>query len=321
MGERILHLAERLGDIDMQVEGHMVLGYNLAFVEDPQTGLDHLEKAIALYDPGHPGVRRLGLGTNPGVIILTVSALFLWMMGYPDRARQRAADGITLAQKLGHAYSSAYAQFHNGLLHLWLRDPEIAHERAQAVLNIAEEHGFQIWRAVGNCLRGAALVGMGSIEIGLALTEQGMNTYRVLKSPPVFWPLLLYLCAGAYRAASRSEEGLLFLKEAIEFETKGSAKALVSEFLTLQGELLLALSPDHAAEAESWYQLAVDNAQEVHAPMLELRAAIRLSRLWKEQDKREQARKLLSDAYAKITEGFTAADLKEAAALLADLSI
>jgi predicted ATPase len=321
MGERILHLAERLGDIDMQVEGHMVLGYNLAFVEDPQTGLDHLEKAIALYDPGRPRVRRLGLGTNPGVIILTVSALFLWMMGYPDRARQRAADGITLAQKLGHAYSSAYAQFHHGLLHLWLRNPEIAHERAQAVLNLADEHGFQIWSAVGNCLRGAALVGMGSIETGLALIEQGMNTYRVLKTPPVFWPLLLYLCAGAYRAASRPEEGLLFLKEAIEFETKGSAKVLVSEFLTLQGELLLALSSDHAAEAESCYQQALDNAQEVHASLLELRAAIRLSRLWKDQGKREQARKLLSDAYAKITEGFTAADLKEAAALLADLSI
>jgi predicted ATPase len=320
MGERILHLAERLGDIDMQVEGHMVLGYNLAFVEDPQTGLDHLEKAIALYDPGRPRVRRLGLGTNPGVIILTVSALFLWMMGYPDRARQRAADGIMLAQKLGHAYSSAYAQFHNGLLHVWLRNPEIAHERAQAVLNLAEEHGFQIWSAVGNCLRGAALVGMGSIETGLALIEQGMNTYRVLKSPPVFWPLLLYLCAGAYRAASRPEEGLLFLKEAIEFETKGSAKALVSEFLTLQGELLLALSSDHAAEAEACYQQALNNAQAVHAPMLELRAALRMSRLWKEQGKREQARKLLSEAYRKITEGFTTADLKEAAALLAALS-
>jgi predicted ATPase/class 3 adenylate cyclase len=320
MGERILHLAERLGDTDMQVEGHMVLGYNLAFVEQPQAGLDHLEKAIALYDPRHPRARRLGLGTNPGVIILTVSSLFLWMMGYPDRARQRATEGITLAQKLDHAYSLAYAHFHNGLLHLWLRNPEIAQERAEAVLNIAEEHGFQIWSAVGTCLRGAALVGMGSIETGLALTEQGMNTYRVLKSPPVFWPLLLYLCAGAYRAALRPADGLMFMKEAIEFETKGSAKALVSEFLILQGELLLALSPTNVAEAQFCYQQAVDNARAVQAPMLELRAAMRLSSVWHDQGKTEQARKLLSDAYTKITEGFTTADLQEAKALLADFS-
>jgi tetratricopeptide (TPR) repeat protein len=320
LGERILHLAEHLGDTDMQVEGHMVLGYNLAFVEDPRVGLDHLEKAIALYDPERPRVRRLGFGTNPGVIILTVSSLFLWMVGYPDRARQRAAEGIKLAQNMNHPYSLAYAQFHNGLLHLWLRNPEVAQERGQAVLNLAEEHGFQIWNAVGTCLRGAALVTMGSIEMGLVLIEKGIDAYRGLKTPPVFWPLLLYLCAGAYRAASRPEEGLVLMKEAIEFETAGSSKALVSEFLILQGELLLALSSTNTAEAEYCFQQAVDNARAGHAPMLELRAAMRLSRLWQEQGKVEQARKLLYESYTKMTEGFALPDLKEAKAQLEDLS-
>ena len=94
----------------------------------------------------------------------------------------------------------------------------------------------------------------------------------------------------------------------------------MSEFLILQGELLLALSPANAAEAESCYQQAVENARAVQAPMLELRAAMRLSRLWREQGKTDQARKVLSDAYAKMTEGFATADLREAQALLADLS-
>lgn len=320
LGERILRLAEHLGDTDMLVEGHMVLGYNLAFIEDPRVGLDHLEKAIALYDPGRPRARRLGLGTNPGVIILTVSSLFLWMMGYPDRARKRSADGVMLAQKMNHPYSLAYAHFHNGLLSLWLRNPEVAEERAQAVLNLAEQHGFQIWSAVGTCLRGAALVGLGSIEMGLGLIEKGIDAYRGLKTPPVFWPLLLYLCAGAYGAASRPEEGLVLMKEAIEFESSGSAKTLVSEFLILQGELLLALSSANTPEAESCYQQALDNAQAVHASMLELRAAMRLSRLWYEQGHKEQARKLLSEAYSKISEGFTTADLQETQTLLADWS-
>lgn len=320
LGERMLHLAEQLGDTDMQVEGHMILGYNLAFVENLRVGLDHLETAMALYDPERPRVRRLGLGSNSGVIIRTVSSLFLWMLGYPDRARQRADEGITLAQKLNHPYTLAYALFHNGLLHVWLRNPEVAHERGQAVLNLAEEHGFQIWNAVGTCLRGAALVAMGSIEMGLALIEKGIDAYRGLNTPPVFWPLLLYLCAGAYRVASRPEEGLLLMKEAIEFETAGSTKALVSEFLILQGELLLALSSANTAQAESCYQEAVENARAVQAPMLELRAAMRLSRLWQEQGKAEQARKLLNESYTKMTEGFALPDLKEAKAQLEDLS-
>ncbi|HEX6269173.1 MAG TPA: adenylate/guanylate cyclase domain-containing protein [Anaerolineales bacterium] len=320
MGERILSLAEHLDDADMKLEGNMVLSYNLAFVDHPQAGLDRIEDAMASYDPGRQRVRRLGFGTNPGVISLTVSSLILWMLGYPDRARKRAADALMLAQKIDHPYTKAYAQFHNGLLNVWLRNPEIVQERAQAVLKLAEEHGFQIWSAVGTCLHGAALVGMGSAEKGLALIEEGINIYRILKTPPVFWPLLLYLCAGAYGAASRPEQGLRLLKEAIEFETAGSARTFVSEFLMLQGELLLALSPANATEAESAYRQAVDNAREVHAPMLELRAAMRLSRLWHEQGKTEQARELLSEAYTKMSEGFTIPDLKEAEALLADLS-
>jgi predicted ATPase len=110
------------------------------------------------------------------------------------------------------------------------------------------------------------------------------------------------------------------MNEAIEIASAGSAKTMASEFLILKGDLLLALSSDYAAEAESWYQQALKNTQEVHAPMLELRAAMRLSRLWQEQGKKEQARKLLSDAYTKITEGFATHDMKEANALLAKLS-
>jgi predicted ATPase len=90
--------------------------------------------------------------------------------------------------------------------------------------------------------------------------------------------------------------------------------------LILQGELLLSLSTENVAEAESCFQLAVNNAQEVHASMLELRAAMRLSRLWHAQGKTQQARELLNAACAKMTEGFTGADMKEAKALLDNLS-
>ncbi len=265
-------------------------------------------------------MRRLGLGTNPGVISLTVSALFLWMLGYPDRARKRAVDSIALARTTNHPYSITYALFHNGLLNLWLKNYEITQENAQVVLELAQEHGYQIWNAVGLCLHGAALVSLDSVEEGLAQIEQGMKEYRGLKTPPVFWPLLLHLCAAAYCTASKPEEGLPLMNTAIEAAAGGSGSTMKSEFLILMGELLLSLSPDNATEVESLYQQAVDNAREVRTPMLELRAAMRLSYLWQGQGKKEEARKLLSEAYTKITEGFTTHDLQEASALLADLS-
>src|SRR4029453_2660794 len=134
--------------------------------------------------------------------------------------------------------------------------------------------------------------------------------YRGLQTPPVFWPMLLHLCAGAYGAASRPEDGLPLLNEAIDAASSSSSspRTLTSEFLILTGDLLLASSFDNDVDAESLYQDAVSMAQEVHAPMLELRAAIRLSRLWQNQGKKEEARELVRSAYSKITEGFTTAD-------------
>ena len=169
-------------------------------------------------------------------------------------------------------------------------------------------------------MRGAALVNIGRIDEGLALTEQGLRAYRGLKTPPVFWPLLLHLCAGGYGAASRPRDGLPLLDEAIAAEDASKGSGETPAFLILKGDLLLAVSPDNAVDAESIYQNAVDDAREVGAAMIELQAAMRLSRLWQNQGRKEEARELLSAAYSKITEGFNTADMKEAKALLAMLS-
>ena len=316
IGEQVLSLSERTKDASLQVEGHLLLGANLAMLNDLKSGLEHLEKGIAAYDPERHKPGRFQLGNNPGVVCLTTSALVLWMLGFPDRARDRANESIALSKRLNHPSSTAYAEFHAGLIHLWMRENELAHRCAQAVLDIADEYEFEIWRVVGNCLHGAALAGLGSADEGLAMIEQAMNTYQRLNTPPVFWPLLLYLQAGACRLASRPADGLTLIDEAIEIGAQASGKTLMSEFFQVKGDLLLALSSDTAAEAESWYQRALDTAAEVEAPMLQLRAAIRLSQLWRDRGETASACELLRGAYETFSEGFTTPDLREARSLL-----
>jgi predicted ATPase len=320
IGEQILTLAERFDDEAVRVEAHSVLGANLALADRLQSGMEHLEKGVAAYDPEHPSARRFQLGNNPGVVCFTTSALVLWMRGYPDRARGRAEDAIALSRRLNHPSSMAYAQFHAGLIDLWMQEHELAHGRAQAVLDIATEYEFPIWRVVGSCLRGAALAGMGSADEGLPLIEQATATYQRLNTPPVFWPLLLFLQAGACGSAGRPGDGLTLLDEAMAIATQKPGQTLWSELFLLKGDLLLAASPESAAEAELWFQRAVDTAAEVQAPMLRLRAALRLSRLWRAQGKVEAARRLLKDAYDVLTEGFSSQDLREAEAVLGDLA-
>jgi hypothetical protein len=77
--------------------------------------------------------------------------------------------------------------------------------------------------------------------------------------------MLLHLCAGACLAAAKPEVGLHMMNEAIEVGSSSAARTGTSEFLIRMAALLLAVSSDHAAEAEALYQQAVLNAQEVHA--------------------------------------------------------
>jgi predicted ATPase len=61
-------------------------------------------------------------------------------------------------------------------------------------------------------------------------------------------------------------------------------------------------------------------ASQQQAKSWELRAAMSIARLWRDQGKRDAARELLAPVYSWFTEGFDTLDLKEAKALLADLA-
>jgi predicted ATPase/class 3 adenylate cyclase len=316
MAERILGLAERHDDAGARVEGHLVLGVSLAFLGRLRSGMENLEKGIAAFDREQHASRPFQLGNNSGVVCFTTSAMVLWMLGYPDRARERGHEAIALAEELGHPSSVAYAYFHTGLVHLWRREPDEVEACTRAVIDIADEHDFPLWRAVSSCLRGAALVENGSEEEGLALVEAAVSTYQRLQTPPVFWPLLLHIHAGACGAAGRGADGLALEDEAIEIASASEGQTLASEFLHRRGELLLAVAPDLEAEVEVWLQRAVDEAAAVEAPMLQLRAALRLGELWRSQGRTEDARELVGEAYERFSEGFATADLREARSLL-----
>jgi predicted ATPase len=279
-----------------------------------------MDRAIAHYDPERYSTSRYQLGNNSGVIGLNVSALFLWMVGFPERALERANKAVDLARRLNHPYSLAYALFHTGLLHHWRREEEMAQECSRAVLDIAREHEFQVWEAVATCLHGAALARSGQAEQGLAQIRRGIDLYQALNTPPVFWPLLIFMQAEAFWMAGRPEQGLVVFESMQEFVPADSKDLLVIEFYRLRGDLQLAHSTHNQSEAELLYLHALEAAKEQDALMLRLRAAISLARLWRDQGKAGQARQLLDGVYKEFTEGFAIADLKEAQALLEELA-
>jgi predicted ATPase len=107
------------------------------------------------------------------------------------------------------------------------------------------------------------------------------------------------------------------IEEAIEIA--GSELTLLPEFYLLKGDLLLAAPERSGSDAEWWLQQGFDMAEGLDARMPQLRAAIRLSRLWRDQGKLGELNQPLRRTYETFTEGFATADLREARDLLSDL--
>jgi predicted ATPase/class 3 adenylate cyclase len=312
VGRELLELAEQQDDAGLQVEGHLVVGSSSVFGGEVAVGLEHLERAIGLFDPRshQPGPYRLG--PSSGVVSHTTSAILLWLLGFPDRAAERSARALELVRELGHPVTTAYTLFHVGFLDLSRSDFELAHERAGAVLKIADEHDYQIWRAVALVLQGSAMSGLGRAEEGLAKIDQGIALYQGMKTPPIFWPLLLSVRTRGFLLAGRPEDGLPLVDEAIEMTGEGNF--LYPDFALLKGYIYLALAD--VGRAELWLRRAFDAADGRGARMPQLRAATRLTRLQRTAGSRTDAIEALRDVYGAFTEGFDTPELVEARAIL-----
>jgi predicted ATPase/class 3 adenylate cyclase len=316
IGREILHLAERQRDAGMLVDGHLVTGVCRSTLEGVPVALEHLDEAIARLRAVPSGSRPFRLGNDAGATCFTTSAFFLWMLGYPDKAVARAEDAITFATQLQHPYTHAYVEFHCGLLRLWLRQPELVRKHAVEVLQVVQQYDFPIWSALGTCLLGMADAELGRAEEGLAQVNQGIAQYQQMSTPPVFWPQLVAIKAGAHALAGKVAEGLVLLDDALELAARGYTSS-IPEFSLLKGDMLtVAGAPD--ADAAYWFQRAFDGAENQGLRMTQLRAALRLCRLWQRQG-RNDADTLLRTVYDTFTEGFATADLTEARSLLDSL--
>ena len=130
---------------------------------------------------------------------------------------------------------------------------------------------------------------------------------------------LMTILAEGYSAVGQSEAGLAVLQEALALVASTEARWWEAELFRVKGELLHALMTDRVAAAEDCFHQALTIAHRQQAKSLELRAAKSLSRLWQQQGKRTEAYELLAPIYGWFSEGFAAADLQEAKALLEEL--
>jgi predicted ATPase len=240
----------------------------------------------------------------------------LWPLGYPDQALVSIHQALTLAEGVSHPISLATALFFAAWLHQYRREAQTVQAQAEAAMALSTEQRFPQFLAGGMVLQGWALAAQGQGAEGIVQLRQGMAAWLATGAAGT-QPYFLGLLAEVYGKVEQVEEGLAMLAEALAAVHNSGECYYEAQLHRLQGELLLALSREHDAEAEICFQRALEVARRQQAKSLELRAAMSLGRLWQHQGKTAQARQLLAEVYAWFTEGFDTVDLKEAKALLA----
>ncbi|AQV93535.1 zinc-ribbon domain-containing protein [Cupriavidus necator] len=317
LGKQLLGLARNAQDPELLAEAHISLGTTLYYSGKFTAAAAHLQNALERYAKA-PHYDHINFhGVDPEVRALSISALVLWCVGYPDQASRNAQGSLALARKLSHPFSLAHSLSFVAELHQFRRDPRLTQEYAEAGIALSTEQGFPFWLAWTTILRGWALAEQGQQQEGIAQMRQGLAAYQATGAT-LGYSHFQALLAQAYGHMGQIESGLSALAEAKDAVERVGERYCEAEWHRIKGTLILQGSGPHGlrsggeAEAEACFRNAIAVARRQHARSLELRATLNLAQLWREQGKIEPARQLLEGIRRAFTEGFDSADMQDA---------
>jgi predicted ATPase len=194
--------------------------------------------------------------------------------------------------------------------------PSRALLHADELVSFTERQSIGDYLAHAMAFQGWCLTMQGKQEKGVTQLTRGLAAHRALGLTRL--PTFLTLLADAYREVQQPQNGLQQLEDAIRVTDRTQARYYEAEMHRVRRELFLSMHDDCAAETS--FRKAIDVAQHQSAKTWELRAAMSMARLWRDQGRRDEARELLAPVYSWFTEGFDTLDLKEAKYLLDELS-
>jgi predicted ATPase len=313
----LLCVAERRQDSVARAAGHLRVAVCAMHIGKHTLALANFEQAIALYDRAERPPRALLTLADVRISSLHFIALILLWRGYLDQALIRSHAALAEAQELGHAYTLSHILHLHCWLHQHLGDPTTVSKLAAAALKLTAEHGFSLWQRDAEFWQGWALAATGEVKAGCAQMRDSIANHESVVNQR---PLLLGLLGDVHTRSGNPTEALTHLTEALSLIDRTQECWFEAELHRLRAEALLVGSPGDPAETEASLLRALGVAQEQDTKFWELRAATSLAHLWRDQGKRDQARELLAPVYGWFTEGFDTRDLKEAKALLNELS-
>ncbi|MDR3485659.1 MAG: winged helix-turn-helix domain-containing protein [Bradyrhizobium sp.] len=291
---------------------HSLLGVSHHLIGNQAEAHAHLEMALAQASASNSAkARHFGFHYERPRIVM---ARTLWLLGYPDQAvrfARETVDGLTATETV----TICIALIWGACVFRWTGDLASADECIDRVIPHAERHALTPYQAVAYGLKGEVLIQRGEIETGMELLRSSLATLSAERYELYATEFNGSLAQG-FAMMGRLDQALPIIDKTIA-QVKRHGELSEPELQRIRGELLEKTADDPGAEQA--FRRSIELADQQSALSWRLRASTSLARLQFRQGRREEARKVLGETYARFGEGFGTADLKTAERLLATL--
>ena len=313
LAEEQMALAGRSSDPVNSALAGGALGEVLLWIGDYAGARHCLEPLVS---PGFADLR--GPALQNLVVGRSILASVLLMLGFGDQAIKRREETLAWVRGLGLPDPTATAFNIASRFDHWCRSPQSALEHSRICIETSIEHGLgrEVWMAT--IIKGWALSYQGQVEEGIAEMRGGI---KAAESKGVVIPTwCLFPLAEEYVRAGRSSEAGELVDQMLERVQSTGNREDEADVYRLKGELSMMRGVSDKLAAEKWFRAAIEVARRQSAKLYELRATMSLARLLRDTGCRDEARAMLAEIYGWFTEGFDTADLKDAKALLDELT-
>jgi predicted ATPase len=297
---------------------HRLMGTSLMSTGEIAPARAHYDQALALYDPAAHRPLATRFGQDVGVAILCYRSRDLWLLGYPDAARKDTEHALNDAREIGQAGTLMYALGHLPLTHTLSGNNAAATAQSNQLIALADEKGALLWQAAGMMDHGCVLASTGKAAEAVPMITSGITAFR--STGATLWmPWHLSHLARAHAELGQFDDAWRCIGEGIAAIETTKETWVEAEVQRIAGEIALKSPQPDATKAQTYFERALAVARQQQAKSWELRAAMSMARLKRDQGKRDAARDLLAPVYGWFTEGFDTLDLKDAKALLDEL--
>jgi class 3 adenylate cyclase/predicted ATPase len=315
LAAQFLASADKQGMTAPRMMGHRLTGSSLLITGRFGQGRAHLDRARALYDPAQHRMLTTRFGQDTRVAILWYRSWALWALGYPEAALADAERALTEAREIGHAATLMFALAWTGPTQYYCGNYAALSAQAEELVALADEKGAVYWKAAGMCMQGLILQQTGRAGEAVQKLISGIAAWRSTGAS-LFVPTQLSWLATAHAELGQFADAWRCVSEAATVIGTSKERWYEAEVNRITGEVAVRPPGSEATKATAYFERAIAVARAQQAKSWELRAAMSLARLRRDQGKQDEARDLLAPVYGWFSEGFDTRDLKEAKSLL-----